>query len=157
MLSDQPKSKGRESEKQIAKRKADQLVKDNLAKIDQIKTKSIDLDNANLAKGIAHKEETQAAIETLKAQHKSELDGLPRGSKALVKNRQKSELKAYRDQRKADLLTLKQAKKAQLIKLKDDIKKIRAENSSILSDGKTTGFYTDKNGKRRPITAAKGK
>lgn len=157
MLSDQPKSPGRESEKQIAKRKADALVKDNLAKIEKLKSQSIDLDNTNLVAEIAHKEETQAAIDNLKAQHKTELEGLPRGSKSLVKNRQKSDLRAYRDQRKAELLTLKQSNKAKLTKLKSDIKKIRSENSSILSNGKTTGFYTNKDGKKRPLTAPKGK
>jgi small-conductance mechanosensitive channel len=148
---------GKNSPKQTAKDAAAKLVKANLAKIDQLKAESIEITDQSIETRDATKLNVKDQIDSMKAQHRAELNGLPRGSKSAVRARQQADLKAFRDKAKSDLANLKTTTRQKIDGIKAKIQKLRKENGSALSGGTTTGFYTDKDGKRRPLTAPKGR
>jgi membrane protein involved in colicin uptake len=130
----------------------------NLAKIYQLKTadnQQKDLNKDEIAK---FKQETLDKIEAMKAN--AGIEDAPRGEKAALRRELADKIKAYRAQRKAELAKLRVAGKAKVQSTKVDAKKyadnLRKENNSLNSPFSTvSGFYTDANGKKRPITPRK--
>jgi hypothetical protein len=148
--------------------KADAKAKDK-AKIDKVaadikaeKEKVKDLDNnqrdKNKASEDAHKDETKAEIDRLKAERDDALANAPKGSKTAIRKEYADKIKTYRDDRKAELATLKVENKAKLDQVKKDAKdRMKNLDNKMFALQGAKGFYTDANGKKRPLTAPKGK
>jgi hypothetical protein len=139
----------------------DKMVANNQAAIAKLKLLDNDQRKENKVAEDAHRSETKNVIDGLKAQFKLDLANAPKGERAAMRKEQAEQLKAYRMMRKEDLAELKADNKAKALKIKEDaskaVKDLRDFNDSLLMDGvEATGFYTDKNGKKRPITTAKG-
>jgi hypothetical protein len=159
-LREQAKNKGvsdADFRKQIARQPIIKARTDaNLAEIEQLKNadnKQKELNKAELAK---FKQGTLDKIEAMKAN--AAIDDAPRGEKAALRGELAAKIKAYRAQRKTALDKLRADGKAKAIAVKQGAKKyaddLRKENNSLNSGFSTiSGFYTDANGRKRPITA----
>jgi hypothetical protein len=143
--------------KQAAKDAAAKLVKANLVKIEQLNAESVEIDSKAIETRDGTKLNVKDQIDKMRAQNRAELKGVAKADRAAIKARQQANLKAFSDKAKSDLANLKTATRKQIQDNKIEIQKLKRENGSALSGGSTTGFYTDKNGKRRPLTAPKGK
>jgi len=132
----------------------------NLAQIDKLKTadnQQKDLNKEDIAK---FKQQTLDKIAAMKAD--ADLENAPKGTKAALRRELAAKIKAYRTKRKDELSKLRTGNKAKVQTTKAQAKeyadKLRDENNSLNSAFSTvSGFYTDKNGIKRPITPPKGK
>jgi DNA repair exonuclease SbcCD ATPase subunit len=145
--------------KQAAKDAAAKLVKANLGRIEQLNAENITITitDQSIETRDATKLNVKDQMDKMRAQNRAELKGVAKADRAAIKARQQANLKAFSDKAKSDLTNLKTATRKQIQDNKIEIQKLKRENGSALSGGNTTGFYTDKNGKRRPLTAPKGK
>jgi len=142
----------REKAKEQAKAKLD-------AGIEKLKNLDNEERDKNKAAEDTFGDETKSQVDSLKAQFKEDLANAPKGTKTKLRKEQAEQLKAYRADRKAGLAALKAAGKAKVLKIKNDAsdaaKKLRGLAVSLQSDGEITAFYTDRNGKVRPISTAR--
>jgi ABC-type Zn2+ transport system substrate-binding protein/surface adhesin len=109
----------------------------------------------------AFRQDTKDQSDKIRSDRDDALANADKAAKAAIKLDYANRLIALKAKRKADLAKLKADHKAKLAAIKDNVKKDIAKiNKSIMSvynDGRTTGFYTDKNGIKRPLSAPKGK
>jgi hypothetical protein len=144
-------------DKNLAKQAAAKLVKANLVKIEQLNAESVEIASKAIETRDGTKLNVKDQMDKMRAQNRAELKGVAKADRAAIKARQQANLKAFSDKAKSDLANLKTATRKQIQDNKIEIQKLKRENGSALSGGSTTGFYTDKNGKRRPLNAPKGK
>jgi membrane protein involved in colicin uptake len=137
---------------------AKKMTDANQAKIDQLKTADNQQKELNKDELAKFKQETLDKIEAMRAN--AGIDDAPKGEKAALRRELADKIKAYRAQRKTDLDKLRADGKAKVQSTKVNAKKyadsLRKENDSLNSSFSTvSGFYTDKEGRKRPIIKGK--
>jgi hypothetical protein len=137
---------------------AKKMTDANQAKIDQLKAADNQQKELNKTELAKFKQETLDKIADMKAD--AAIDDAPRGKKAELRRELAAKIKAYRAQRKTALDKLRADGKAKVQSTKVNAKKyadsLRKENDSLNSSFSTvSGFYTDKEGRRRPISKGK--
>jgi hypothetical protein len=130
----------------------------NLAEIEQLKNADNKQKEVNKDEIAKFKQQTLDKIAAMKAN--AGIEDAPKGEKAALRRELADKIKAYRAQRKTELDKLRDAGKAKVVAVKQAAKKyaedLRKENNSLNSGFATiSGFYTDANGKKRPITSKK--
>jgi hypothetical protein len=140
------------------KKKADQAKADKQIALNELEVENLKLADdrqrdQNNADQTAHRDDTQAGLDQLKAERDDALANAPKGTKSAIRKDFADKARAYKAQRKAELAQLKAEGKAKLAAVKkaaSDKIKILNDQSNRLSN---VGFFTDKNGKVRPISA----